>query len=324
MASSAGTEASIGGGGGDGPDLIKRRRLLDAGGPVEDDVTAREKMMGAGFDPDNVTEFKNSGRDAISPMGHFAGKGDLPMMRWLYVNGAGTRDEELTSEFFPMFTAALWGESLEACKWLFDHGAAEDIKRTMPEDNDGDAAPWTLLASAFSFPDLHHVTKWLILKGALCDDTGDLDVDRMKTVLNYDGLNRFNEASDVERRELLHWARMHHQSRAAFKVFLMGTLPIPAYSSATVLHRVLSAKMSPAAADRILANTPPEQYSLLWKEMFSHRVCPLAAFCGKSGILELIGDFVTFRGREARIILQLVEILPQVFETLEDEDSHSF
>ena len=51
------------------PDLKRRRRLLDAGGPVEDDETARQKMRDAkvyergvdgtwgeyaGFDPDNV------------------------------------------------------------------------------------------------------------------------------------------------------------------------------------------------------------------------------------------------------------------------------
>ena len=321
MALSAVSDASIGGGGGDGPDL-KRRRLLDAGGPVEDDETARQKMADAGFNPDDVTEFKSIGRDAISPMGHFAWFGDLPMMRWLYVNGAGTRDEELTSES-PMWEAATSGH-LEACKWLFDHGAAEDITRTMPGSADG-FAPNATLASVFSFLDLNHVTKWLILKGALCNDTGDLDVDRMKTDLNYGDLNRYNEASDVERRELLQWARNLHQSRAAFKVFLMGTLPTPAYTSATVLRRVLSAKISPAAADRILANTPPDHYRLLWDEMFSHRVHSLAAFCGKSDILELIGDFVSLlRGREARIIRQLVEILPRVFETLEDEDSYRF
>ena len=321
MASSAGADASIGGGGGDGPDL-KRRRLLDAGGPVEDDETARQKMADAGFNPDDVTDIQGGspGHDPISPMGHFAWKGDLPMMRWLYVNGAGTRDEELTSES-PMWVAATTGH-LEVCKWLFDHGAAEDITRTMSE-SDGDA-PNATLASVFSFPDLNHVTKWLILNGALCNDSGDLDVDRIKIDLNYGDLGVYNEGSNVERRELLQWARQHHQSRAAFKVFLMGTLPTPAYSSATVLRRVLSAKISPAAADRILANTPSDHYRLLWDEMFSHRVHSLAAFCGKSGILELIGDFVSFRGREARIVRQLVGILPRVFHSLEDEDSYRF
>ena len=50
MASSVRVSTSIDIGGGEGgrvePDL-KRRRLLDAGGPVEDDETARQKMRDA-------------------------------------------------------------------------------------------------------------------------------------------------------------------------------------------------------------------------------------------------------------------------------------
>ena len=107
------------------PDL-KRRRLLDAGGPVEDDETARQKMRDAevyrsnsddeftGFDPDNVADIKFfSGIDdddsyTVKPMGYFAQRGDLKMMRWLYVNGADTRDEDVSvfHVYFPMMSAA--------------------------------------------------------------------------------------------------------------------------------------------------------------------------------------------------------------------------
>ena len=49
---------------------LKRRRLLDAGGPVEDEATARQKMRNAevytsegdeivGFDPENVRDRKH-------------------------------------------------------------------------------------------------------------------------------------------------------------------------------------------------------------------------------------------------------------------------
>ena len=58
MASSAGADASIGGGGGGVETDLKRHRLLDAGGPIEDDETARQKMRDAKFDPDNVAGFK--------------------------------------------------------------------------------------------------------------------------------------------------------------------------------------------------------------------------------------------------------------------------
>ena len=76
-----------GDGGGKEPDP-KRRRRLDAGGPIEDDETARQKMRDAsvyergvhdepfpdcvGFDPDNVRDVKSTGRDAVKPMGYFA------------------------------------------------------------------------------------------------------------------------------------------------------------------------------------------------------------------------------------------------------------
>ena len=76
----------------------KRRRLLDAGGPIEDDETARQKMRDAevyargvdgtyeeydGFDPDNVGDVKSirpydadmRDNNSIKPMGHSPRKG---------------------------------------------------------------------------------------------------------------------------------------------------------------------------------------------------------------------------------------------------------
>ena len=146
MASSARVAAFLDGtsGGGDvggkEPEL-KRRKLLDAGGPIKDDETARQKMRDAevyargvrgtrgepdGFDPDNVADIKSflwsgadaDGDNALTPMGYFAKRGDLPMMRWLYVNGADTRDVDVIAFMFPMYQAALHGH-LDVCKWLF-------------------------------------------------------------------------------------------------------------------------------------------------------------------------------------------------------------
>ena len=128
----------------------KRRRLLDAGGSIEDDETARRKMRDAfvyklgvngtngnydGFDPDNIGDIKRlylhagtaSTMHNLSAMGYFARLGDLPMMRWLYANGADTRDEDV-GYWFPMWLAVVNG-NVEVCKWLFAHGAAGDIKR---------------------------------------------------------------------------------------------------------------------------------------------------------------------------------------------------
>ena len=91
----SGREAS-GGRGGVEP-APKRRKYLDAGGPVEDDETARQKMRDAkvyergvdsaegeyvGFDPNNVGDVKAAYHlpyrysNGIKPMHYFARKGD--------------------------------------------------------------------------------------------------------------------------------------------------------------------------------------------------------------------------------------------------------
>ena len=272
----------------------KRRRLLDAGGPIEDDETARQKMRNArvyergvngawgeyvGFDPDNVADVKSHSpydadmhaSHAITAMGYFAWKGDLPMMRWLYVNGADTRDVDVDINF-PMFRAAARGH-FEVCKWLFDHGAAKDIKRRTTRDDRGGSSP---LCVSFAFYNQRDLSRWLILNGALCkdDDSGDLDVEIMqydfRTVYTLD--RRFQQ----ERKALLEWANDLHRPRTSFLLFLSGAHSGPRDACSTRQH-----------------------------------VSPLQLFGGKPGILELIGDYVGFvRGREARIVRQLTKLMP--------------
>ena len=315
---------------GDGSDApkpeIKRRKLLDPGGPVEDDETARQKMRNArvyargvhgyvGFDPKNVADVKStkfSGTRDIKPMGYFAQEGDLPMMRWLYVNGADTRDEDMPV-YFPMLLAARKGR-MDLCKWLFDHGAAKDIKRRTITYFD--SRP---LRAAFGFSNQldFNLCKWFILNGALCkdDDSGELDVEIMMRDLGW------YRASAKEQPYLLTWARQHHQSRSSVDVFLMGTLSAPTYSEAKLRESLFARIHSTEAVDRLLGHTPPDEYPLLWGEIFPQRVgCPLEVFAGKSGILELIGDYVgIFRGCEACIVRQLTDILPGVIARLDAE-----
>ena len=46
---------------------------------------------------------------------------------------------------------------------------------------------------------------------------------------------------------------------------------------------------------------------------------PVKVLGGKSGVLELIGDFTSIvRGREARIVRQLTELLPDVNSELDE------
>jgi hypothetical protein len=106
----------------------------------------------------------------------------------------------------------------------------------------------------------------------------------------------------------------------------MGTVATPEYSHAKLRESLLARIGSTKAVDRLLSHTPPDEYPLLWGEIFPQRVgCPLAVFCGKSGILEKIGDYVgIFRGREARIIRQLTELLPGVIADLDAIDAAQY
>ena len=279
----------------------KRRRLLDAGGPIEDDETARQKMRDArvyergvngawgeyaGFDPDNVADVKSHSpydaamhaSHAITAMGYFAWKGDLPMMRWLYVNGADTRDVDVDFNY-PMFAAATNGE-VEACKWLFDHGAANDVKGRAREENSEYPDGLSPLALTFGLFDKRDLSRWLILNGALCrdDESGKLDVEIAWQDLGV----RYGRKSRSfkERKALLEWATDLHRPRTSFLLFLSGSHSRP--KSACNTHQ---------------------------------NVSPLQLLDGKPGIMELIGDYVGFvRGREARIVRQLTKLMPGLIQ----------
>ena len=241
-------------------------------------------------------------------MGHFARQGDLPMMRWLYANGADTRDEDV-EHWFPMYAASHSGQ-LDACKWLFDHGANNDVKRRTSND----VSP---LCVTFDKSYWRVMSRWLILMGALCKDDGSSDLDLR--VMRKD-LDRDEECID-ERHSLLEWANVRHQTRQAFLVFLMGTLS-PHYSPLSLRKLLVQKLESEEATDRILDSLPSNQHQQLWDDLLitKQRARPLAFLSGSLGILEMIGDFVgVIRGREARIIRQLVEILPGLNEELDQQ-----
>ena len=100
----------------------------------------------------------------------------------------------------------------------------------------------------------------------------------------------------------------------------MGTLSAPTYSVTKLRNELLARNRSEKVVDRILANIPSDECRLLWDDLFPRHVCPMAVFAGKSGILELIGDYIAIvRGQEARIIRQLTELLPDVIAELDRE-----
>lgn len=319
---------NIGSSGGAGvePDL-KRRRLLDAGGPVEDDETARQKMRDAevyerygqgvvGFNPDNVDDIKRTsaqqGDDIyrIKPMSYFAERGDLKMMRWLYVNGADTRDEEI-GFYFPMIRAVSRGH-IDVCTWLFAHGASDDVQRrtnaTSPLFHLNDDI------GCVSFARKREMTRWLVLNGALCKENtrGDLDIRVMRKDIR----------RVWDRQLLLEWANDLQNARTAFLTFLMGTLS-PAehnmYSPLSLRQLLLKKLGSEQATNRLLDSLPTNQHRQLWDELLvASAPSTLNILSGKSGILKLICGFVGIvRGREAHIIRQLVEVLPSFNRIME-------
>ena len=272
----------------------KRRRLLDAGGPVEDDETARQKMRDAmvgevgkglvtGFDPQNVVEVKGlrGASFSMTPMGYFSFYGDLPMMRWLFVHGAGVRDLD-SEHWFPMYAAvsgkAIMSDGLveKLVKWLYLRGAAKDVTRR-------NASSWSPFAYLLIVKREISCIQWLILNGALCQDNdnefGLLDVGKLERSL---GRARRIQSSREKfanaRRDLLQWAVELHQTRTSFLTFLCGTLS-------------RQGRVDP----------------------------PLVSLGGSSGIMEPVADYLgVIRGREARIIRQLVELLPSIYRKLED------
>ena len=304
----AGRKATSGSGGTEPEPDPKRRRLLNAGGPVEDDETARQKMRNArvyktgvdgingeydGFDPDEVMGVRSfspyggalSRSDAktkyITAMGYFTKEEDLPMMRWLYVNGADTRDEDV-DVCFPMYLAVIGGD-LDICEWLFDHGAAKDVKRrTRGEWGYPNGRSPLSIPFGISFgngPYYQTLSRWLILNGALCKDgdSGELDVEIMRQDLG-------SQYRIQERKALLDWATDLHRARYSCLLFLSGTISAPKHAYRT---------RRPSSPVRILS--------------------------GKSEVLELIGDYTGIVcGREAKIIRQLTELLPDLNRELDE------
>ena len=261
-----------------------------------------------GFDPDNVSDIKLLHRanphspeapdmNEITPMGYFAGRGDLPMMRWLYDNGADARDEEI-AHWWPMIRAAA-----DAVKWLIKYGAAEDVKRR----------PRPLWVTFGELTDsFQNLSKLLILNGALSkdDDSGDLDVDKMKIDLG--PRDRCPSSAWMKGviflNDLLDWANDLHQTRNSFLLFLSG--------ARSAQQHVYTTRRAICSVD-VLGGKPGILLELIFD--YTGVVCgrDVRLLSGKSRMLKLIGDYAGFvrSRREALIIRQLTELLPELIRT---------
>lgn len=287
------------------------------GEPIEEGIAARKKLKAAGFDPDNLDGAfevsQNYGLEGdkekggkinwtVTPMVYFAYEGDLPMCRYLFAHGASTSSRNVQDEWFPLYAAALRGRA-EVCKWLYENGAKRDIRR---ENKDG----YTPLSASINDICLNRrdTTRWLILNGALSKgSTSDIDPAAVREDLAPYG----SENSDYidERQQLLFWASEAVLVHSNYRVFLMGTLTAPDFSTES-LRNILVAKLHSAeAAQLIIEDASIERQKIIWDKLCSS---PVRCLGCHSGVLELISDFVGVRrGKELRIMRQLAEVLYQ-------------
>lgn len=221
---------------------VQKRRLIDAGTPIEDHKAALIKLRMAnvtgegggtitGFERNSVVQKRWVGWDgsevgAIRPLAYFALQGDLPMMRWLYVHGASTTDDDVVY-WFPMLAAvfANTNNHVDLCQWLYSHGGQDDIARTYHLSDGAYCSPFAVAfyGGSFHSQSKRDVARWLILRGALCDSdesplgVGQVDITRLRTGLSY------CPTTHNERVYLLEWVQETLESRGAFDTFLLGT-----------------------------------------------------------------------------------------------------
>ena len=284
--------------------------LIDFGGPVEDEATARMKLEEAGFDPDDLN--KRSGRSKlihnIHPMSHFCLEGDLRMCRYLLSKDASTSTK---GWYFPMMTAAMGGK-LDVCKWLYDHGADDDTRRLVP-GADGDASA-LFYACRSSGEDHINVGKWLILKGALSGAGSTSEsVDRkiMRDAFKplhdskYYVVGKVPAAKDI-RPVYLSWAHDIASAHESYFTFLCGvSVAPPSFSEGLLLTHISKKLQNAKAASSIVASMSRETQLKVWGELIDSSIRRLL---GETGLLRLIADFagvVRMEGRELRIIRAL-------------------
>ena len=313
------SDASVGDGGVAGePRLKKRRTEFQHDGPVEDEETARKKMEEAGFDPNDVTKECRLSEDArkasnthynlrMHPMTYFCGIGDLKMCRYLLSKGASTTAANTDGFWFPTYAAAL-RDQLDVCKWLYAHGAKEDVGRR----NSSDYSP---LGCATS----QACCRWFILKGVLSldDKPGVVDPERMRQRRGLQTRTRDSVYRIDVRPQLLEWAQQSVQTHSGFMTFFMGTLPAPAFTQAALQSLLAECLQSQDAAEMVMSNFPAHQYECLWGKLITKRTTtPVRCLGGeKIGILELIADYVgVVRGRDLRILRSLVDPLSKYLE----------
>ena len=280
---------------GNGDQKEATAEIIAFGGPMYDEATARRMLKELvrvpaeraddgeaeiGFDPDDAALNNVYGSEL---------EWTTPMVHFAregdakmcrYLLSKGASTTKLAS-WRPMYAAALEGH-LEVCKFLHANGASRDIWEKTP-------AGWTPFNVA-----VHNghdeLVRWLVLQGALCANDSSEEIEERRIFPNF----CYGNISTIFARDvrvdishkcklLVGWAEEVTQSHSALVMFLLGTLP-PAPD--TVQSRALQ------------------------------------CLSGHPGVRKNIGDFVGLevtKGKQLRILRQVVDVLPSFIETDEEE-----
>ena len=121
-----------------------------------------------------------------------------------------------------MYVAANKGY-LDICKFLYFHGAKDDIRRV----NRSGMTPF--LTAAGNWHD--EVLQWLVLNGALCADDNSEVIEAARLEQNIRPRHYYVPNIYHSLTKLLEWAEEVIQDHASLLMFLCGTLPSSATSS---------------------------------------------------------------------------------------------
>ena len=287
------------------PEAKKPRKLTgaDLGGPIENEKTAKAKLINAGFDPENlmaewrvVTPPDGMGQWGANAITQFCGAGDLKMVRYLVSKGMSTTSKAAAGDRISPMRAALFMGQTHVCRWLFQHGAAFEVKTTSSLTNEANLLRTSL--RAWKAGRGSNASQWLVQNGALALQDGSPDFDAIDRIASYSG-------ATSEFRNLLLWAEESLRVNTNTHLILLGTILPREYSTDALLEYLSHGLKSEEAAKYTVGRFSPEERLEFWKKLPFNRSSPLQALAGQPGILEVIADFAGFvRGKHMLRILQ--------------------
>ena len=218
---------------GDGDEEVAAPEIIAFGGPMYDEATARkilqevvlisaeyteDDVQVVGFDPDDAAldDTYDSDSGWITPMLYFAREGNVKMCGYLVSRGVSTTrgtSKGVSKTFFPMYSAAQNGH-LDVCKFLYENGAQNDVRRLYYN-----YTPFKV-AAAYGHT---QVIQWLVLHGALCADNNSEAIEggRVNVLYRHPTIPAVARSCSA----LIAWAEEVTQSHSALITYLCGTLP---------------------------------------------------------------------------------------------------